>query len=416
MAAANISAPQPTGFESHYLNEQTADVFFVCKSDNGDVRVPAHKFILSVKSPPFHAMFFGTLAEKGDITIPITAAAFKEFLKFSYFSDVQPAMDSIRDVVNLLKQYQMAHGLEICANFLKKNLTQTNFLFVLELASLYDMLDLKQYCEIRAPVLLTSESLHTCTQDELKRILQIRQLNAEFNLVEVCEEWARRACEKDNVDASNVENIRKYLGDIIDHIDFRTMSTQNIQESIDSYEELLSKGALIQMIKALLERAPAVDRNYIVWCTQRSQEKRIIKRFETMKIQGTYPFMLKAVGFTSILKENEQTPQEVHGQLVITRHSPDDMGNSDIVVLREVLNFETRSPHVHVHRFESSIFIEDDVEYSLQVQLSLQDIDQFYVHSEYRDVIMGPRGMDLDCEGNTIISSLGIGLDISTYG
>lgn len=115
----NIDPSTQTGFERHYLDDESADVFFKCKSNDGEVRVPAHKIVLSSKSPAFNAMFYGELREKGDLTITFTAVAFKQFLRFFYFNQHNLTMDSIREVVDLLKQYQMAHGLAVCAEFLQ---------------------------------------------------------------------------------------------------------------------------------------------------------------------------------------------------------------------------------------------------------------------------------------------------------
>lgn len=407
MDIARISTP--TGFETHYLNEQTADVFFVCNSSDGDVRVPAHKILLSSKSPAFKPMFFGDLKETGDIRIPFTADAFKEFLRFFYFGNVNLTMNSIREVVDLLKLYQMTSAVQtVCSDFLIQNLSEDNCVFIFELASLYEIAELQRFCEVSAPQLLTAENLEKCSLHELKRYLQVKQLHAKFNLVEICVKSAQAACVQDNVDATNVEHIRGYLGDIIDYIDFGSMSRLQIKNVVQKYEKFLPKKALTQITNVLLQRGSPCDLNQIGWCTVKHPEKRYINRFETMTIKTNETVVLKAVGFTSIFRENEETVQPVNGQLVISKQSLDTM--ESVVVLREVLGLGTRFPRVHIHRFKSSVIIESESKYSLQVQLSLRDVGQFYVHSKLIDggFTLG-YGEEILFEGETIIASLGFG-------
>ena len=101
-----------TGFETHYLNETSADVYFICQSDDrqSEVRVPAHKIILASKSETFQTMFYGSLPEKGDVQLAsLTASAFKEFLQMFYFNQVGVSMENVNDVVDLSKQYQTEH-------------------------------------------------------------------------------------------------------------------------------------------------------------------------------------------------------------------------------------------------------------------------------------------------------------------
>ena len=64
------------------LQEDMADVFFVLKKD-GNKKIPAHRVLLSARSPVFRAMFYGPLAETTkEISIPdISENAMTDFIR-----------------------------------------------------------------------------------------------------------------------------------------------------------------------------------------------------------------------------------------------------------------------------------------------------------------------------------------------
>lgn len=66
-----------------FNNEILSDVHFIVGRGESQERIPAHKFVLSVGSAVFDAMFNGTLANKADeIELPdIEPAAFLSLLK-----------------------------------------------------------------------------------------------------------------------------------------------------------------------------------------------------------------------------------------------------------------------------------------------------------------------------------------------
>lgn len=403
MSAENINIPTPTGYESHYLNHQTADVYFACQSADGVVRVPTHKVLLS-KCPEFHDMFYGASSKEGDIPMPFPATAFKEFLQFFYFNDFQLTMDSIRSVIDLLKQYQMTSGLAVCAYFLKENLSESNFLLVLELASVNGMLALKQFCEINAPNLLTAKRLLTCTRDELVRFMQVGQLQTKFNLVDICAGWARRACNQNNV-AVTMENIRTYLGDAIDHIDFGSMSQLHIKKNLQDYIELLSKDEMQRMSLVSLERGLPCIKHLTIQLLRKISEKRYIDRFETLTFYVNKPLLLSSFQIFGFYSENEvEYYGSVSGQLVVSKHSLIDTNIEEKVLLRE--KFSIYRPHSDpVHYLKSPVLIRPNLKYSIQVQFSMRDMENFYVKSKLIEFQTGYG--EFRCTGKTIISNLG---------
>jgi BTB/POZ domain-containing protein 1/2 len=72
-----------------YLNEELSDVIFIVGRENEDKeRFNAHKFVLSIGSSVFNAMFYGTgqkMSQTTDIMIPdVDSKSFKSFLRFLY--------------------------------------------------------------------------------------------------------------------------------------------------------------------------------------------------------------------------------------------------------------------------------------------------------------------------------------------
>lgn len=71
-------------------------------------KVPAHKAILSLGNPAFHAMV--QLRKMAIFLLLITdacAAAFKDFVQFFYLKEVRLTTEDIVQVINLCNMYEM---------------------------------------------------------------------------------------------------------------------------------------------------------------------------------------------------------------------------------------------------------------------------------------------------------------------
>ncbi|XP_055305932.1 BTB/POZ domain-containing protein 3-like [Sitodiplosis mosellana] len=150
--------------ENLYLDSKTADVKFVFGAGTDHVEtVPAHKSILSIVSPMFDKMFYGSLPEPGDVPIvDASAAAFKEFLQFFYLNKVQLTPEHIIDVSNLCKKYELVEGLAICENPLQKSFSIDEMCSGYALAILLEITNTIQFCEkkikLNAEAILKSTS------------------------------------------------------------------------------------------------------------------------------------------------------------------------------------------------------------------------------------------------------------------
>ena len=96
-------------------------------------RIPAHKFVLSVGSAVFDAMFNSTLATQEDeITLPdVEPAAFLALLKFLYSDEVQIGPETVMTTLYTAKKYAVPALEKHCVDFLKRNLSPDNAFMLL---------------------------------------------------------------------------------------------------------------------------------------------------------------------------------------------------------------------------------------------------------------------------------------------
>lgn len=94
-----------------YLNEETADVHFVFEIDDMEQRVAAHKSLLAAGSPVFHAMFYGTIKEKGDVKISdASVKGFMDFLSVFYLDQVKINKENVAEIMDLSNKYDIPEG------------------------------------------------------------------------------------------------------------------------------------------------------------------------------------------------------------------------------------------------------------------------------------------------------------------
>ena len=74
-----------------FNNNLLSDVKFTVRgSDGSKMEIPAHKFMLSISSPVFHAMFYGQMAETSD-TIDLPDCEYEgllELFRYIYSEEV----------------------------------------------------------------------------------------------------------------------------------------------------------------------------------------------------------------------------------------------------------------------------------------------------------------------------------------
>lgn len=207
--------------ENLYLDPRTSDVCFVFSEDTD--RVPAHKCILSIVSPVFDAMFYGSMIEKGDVLIvDASASAFREFLQFFYLSKVELTPENIGVVTNLCNKYELNEAMKVCEAPLQMSLRNNEIAWGYEIAYFFELENLKRFCEnkiVEYPQeILTSDSFLECSRKSVDAILQLvdSECSAQV-IINACMEWAKAECVRDNLEA-DTENLKTSLGDLFNRL------------------------------------------------------------------------------------------------------------------------------------------------------------------------------------------------------
>lgn len=253
-----------------YLNTERADVYFaVAISDQESVRVPAHKVFLESGSTVFRSMFNGEMREEGDIEITdATVAGLKEFLQTFYFSAVKLTIENIAEVMNLSEKYDVEACMQACEKLIRRNLTESNrnLLRAHRLAILFKRDELKAFLEeeIRQnpELLFDSDEFADCSQDALKSILEIKNLNCEpVDVLEACINWAIIRCNNANKEQTT-ENQRNELGDCFHLIPFDLMDTEDLSKCVLRYRGLFDRDELEDVIDMLTCDNPSELRKF----------------------------------------------------------------------------------------------------------------------------------------------------------
>ena len=115
-------------------NNILSDVKFVvpaCNSTDGETKdqvIPAHKFVLSISSPVFYAMFYAEMADTTD-SVQLTdcdSDGLSELFRYIYSDEVNLTGSNVMQVMYLAKKYMVPSLSAKCAEFLLDNLSAKN--------------------------------------------------------------------------------------------------------------------------------------------------------------------------------------------------------------------------------------------------------------------------------------------------
>lgn len=216
-------------------------------------RFVAHKFVLSMSSAVFDAMFNGQMAEKGDgaIEIPdVEPSAFKALLKFLYTDEISVESDNVMSMLYTAKKYAIPALEQECVEYLKDNITTDNVFLLLTQARLFDEPALARLCfetvDKNTAEALSTDGFLELDQELLCLFLKRDTLGIrEGTLFSAVIKWAEHHCVKLNLDIKP-ENMRSVLGDAIRLIRYPLMTVEEFALQV-AQSKLLTDSELVEL-------------------------------------------------------------------------------------------------------------------------------------------------------------------------
>ena len=209
-----------------FNNEHLSDVKFVVRGSDGgesetDRLITAHKFVLSIGSPVFEAMFYGELAETKD-TIQLPDCDYEsllELFRYLYSDEVNLHGSNVLGVLYLAKKYVVPSLADKCKDYLQDKLDPSNVFTILPTALKYEEKNLVDRCwkviESQTEQALKADGFETIEKTLLEALVQRETLQIrEAELFKACDQWAINQCRKQGL-ATGGELKRRVLGEKI---------------------------------------------------------------------------------------------------------------------------------------------------------------------------------------------------------
>ncbi|XP_072022751.1 BTB/POZ domain-containing protein 2-like [Amphiura filiformis] len=219
-------------FAFMFNNEILSDVHFLVGKGMNTQRIPAHKFVLSVGSAVFDAMFNGGMATtSNEVELPdVEPTAFLALLRFLYSDEVQIGPDIVMTTLYTAKKYAVPALESACVEFLKKNLCADNAFMLLTQARLFDEPQLANLC-LETIDKNTTEALQAegFTDIDLETLIVVLERDTlgirESKLFNAVTRWAEQEARRQQLPPTS-ENKRKALGRSLKLIRFPLMTVE----------------------------------------------------------------------------------------------------------------------------------------------------------------------------------------------
>jgi len=193
--------------------------------------IPAHKFVLSISSPVFEAMFYGELAEtRGAIQLPdCEYDSLFELFRYMYSDEVNLSGSNVMGVLYLAKKYMVPSLVDKCTEYLQDNLDASNVFSILPQAQNFEEQNLVDQCweliDKETEEAVKSDGFATIERSLLEVVVERDTLNIpEIELFKAVNLWATKTCQEQGLSADGSKK-RRILGErIVKGIRFPVMT------------------------------------------------------------------------------------------------------------------------------------------------------------------------------------------------
>ena len=229
-----------------FNNDLFSDVKFVVRAESETKQViPAHKFLLSISSPVFEAMFYGELAETTDtIELPdCECDSLLELFRYLYSDEVILSGSNVMGVLYLAKKYIVPSLSDKCAEYLRDNLDASNVFSILPQVQKYEEKTLLEQCwkviDEQTQGAVKSDGFLTIERSLLEAVVERDTLRIpEIELFKAVNLWATKECEEQRLSTDGSEK-RRILGErIVKGIRFPVMTQYEFSSVVLGYKIL----------------------------------------------------------------------------------------------------------------------------------------------------------------------------------
>ena len=194
-----------------FNNECFNDIKFVVRKMDGESEskyvIPAHKFVLSISSPVFEAMFYGELAEtKDSIELPdCEYESLLELFRFMYSDEVNLNGSNVMGVLYLAKKYMVPSLADKCTDYIQDKLDASNAFSILPKAHpQFDEKKLVKRCwkviDEHCEEATKSDGFATLERSLIEEVVKRDTLNIEeVELFKAVDSWATKKCKEEGL-------------------------------------------------------------------------------------------------------------------------------------------------------------------------------------------------------------------------
>ena len=244
-----------------FNNDRFSDVKFVAPKANGESEskqvIPAHKFVLSISSPVFEAMFYGELAETRDsIELPdCEYESLLELFRYMYSDEVNLSGSNVMEVLYLAKKYMVPSLAEKYAEYLQENLDPSNVFSILPSAQKYEEKNLLDRCwrmiDEQTEEAVKSDGFAIIERSLLEAVVVRDTLTIEeIELFKAVNLWAAKECERQGLTVEGPVK-RRILGEkIVKAIRFPIIEEKDFA-SVVLASDMLTKEEIVSLIRHL---------------------------------------------------------------------------------------------------------------------------------------------------------------------